>query len=162
MTRWPRTIATSAASVGQLEVANRAPGARRTVGQGDLDQVRLALAEGEEPHDVADLDRLLDERGEHPRGRDGDVHAPCLGEQPLVGRVVDAGDDSPHRELGLGQQRHHEVDLVVAGRADDDVVLLELGVLEVRHLAGIGEQPLGVRDAIAATLGGSLSISRTA
>jgi hypothetical protein len=36
----------------------------------------------------------------------------------LVAGVVDTFDDSWHRELGLAEQREHEVDLVVAGCSD--------------------------------------------
>ena len=45
----------------QGQFAHRPAGARRLVGQGDLEQVRLPLAQAEQPHDVADLDGLLDE-----------------------------------------------------------------------------------------------------
>ena len=48
------------------------------------------------------------------------------------------------RELGLGQQRGDQVGLVVAGRGDHHVALVELGLLERGQLAGVGEQPLGV------------------
>ena len=47
-------------------------------------------------------------------------------------------------ELGLGQQRRDEVGLVVAGRRDHHVALVETGLLEGRQLAGVGQQPLGV------------------
>src|SRR3712207_6866476 len=59
------------------------------------------------------------------RSGDGDVHAPRLVEHPLVLRVVDAGDRARHAVLGLGEQRDDEVRLVVAGRRDDDVALVE-------------------------------------
>ena len=72
--------------------------------------------------------RFLDECGEHPRGGDGDVDAPRLVEQPLVLRVVDAGDHALDAELGLGEQREDEVGLVVAGGRDHDVVVLQLGL----------------------------------
>ena len=54
---------------------------------------------------------------EGARGGDGDVDAPDLVEQPLVLGMVDPGDRTRHAELGLGQQRHDQVGLVVAGAA---------------------------------------------
>ena len=59
------------------------------------------------------------------RRRDGDVDAPQLVEHPLVLRVVHPGDDARHAELLLGEQRHDEVVLVVAGDGGDDVGLLD-------------------------------------
>src|SRR3712207_8704544 len=50
------------------------------------------------------------------------------------------------REFGLGQQRDHQVDLVVAGRGDHHVGVLQSGLLQRGQLAGIGEDPFGVLD----------------
>ena len=92
---------------------------RCVVGERDLDEVRLALLQGEQPDEVADGDRLLDDGGQQPGRGDRDVDAPGLVEQPLVLRVVDAGDDAVDAELGLAEQGDDEVDLVVAGGRDD-------------------------------------------
>src|SRR5205823_8737949 len=59
-------------------------------------------------------------------------------EQPLVLRVVDAGDDARDTELLLGEQRHHEVVLVVTGDRSDDVGLREPRLLELADLARVG------------------------
>ncbi len=40
--------------------------------------------------------------------------------------VVDAGHHPRNRELGLGEQADHDVDLVVTGRRDHHVEFLEL------------------------------------
>ena len=66
-----------------------------------------------------------------------DVDAPQLVEHPLVLRVVDPGDDARHAELLLGQQRHDEVVLVVAGDGGDDVGLLDARRGERVELAGV-------------------------
>ena len=70
--------------------------------------------------------------GEQLRGRHGDVDAPGLVEQPVVLRVVDAGDDPGDGELLLGEQRDDEVVLVVAGHGDHDVGLVEVGARAAR------------------------------
>jgi hypothetical protein len=75
-------------------------------------------------------DGLLDEGGHQARRRDRHVDAPGLVEHPLVLRVVDACHGAGHPELGLGQQREHEVDLVVTGGRDDDVTVLQAGLVE--------------------------------
>jgi hypothetical protein len=62
--------------------------------------------------------------------------------------VVDLRDDAVHAELGLGEQRHDQVDLVVAGGGDHDVAGLQPGRHQRVQLAGVGEQPLGGRDAV--------------
>ena len=74
----------SAQFSGQRDQAAAPADVGRVLGEGDLDQVGLALAEGEQPDEVADGDRLLDQRRHDPRGGDGDVDAPGLVEQPLV------------------------------------------------------------------------------
>jgi signal transduction histidine kinase len=133
---------------GPLDRADLLPGERRVGRHGHLDQARLALAERHQPHQVADAHGLLDERGEQARRRDGDVDAPGLVVQPLVARVVHPGDDPGHAVLGLGEQRNDQVDLVVAGRGDDNVAPVERGVVERADLARVGEQPFGPRDAV--------------
>ena len=44
--------------------------------QRDLDEIGLALAEGEEPHEIADAHGLFDECGEHAGSGYGDIHTP--------------------------------------------------------------------------------------
>ncbi len=73
----PRHLAERAGDVGAAD------------GDGQLDHRRARLLELEDPHEVADAHRLLDEGGHEPRRRDGDVDAPRLVEHPLVLRVVD-------------------------------------------------------------------------
>src|SRR5262249_48482931 len=46
---------------------------------------------------------------------------------------------------GLGQQRHDQVDLVVAGGGHHDIAARQVGLLEAGQLAGVGEHPFGVR-----------------
>src|SRR6266545_7392572 len=130
---------------GPGDVADPGADHRRVLGQRQLDQVRVALAEGEQPDKVADRHRLLDQRGHDPRGRDGDVDAPRLVEHPLVPRVVDPGNGPGYAELGLGEQRDDQVDLVVAGTRDGDLAALQRGLLQRGQLAGVGQQPLGPR-----------------
>ena len=67
---------------------------RGVVGQRDLDEVGLPLAEAHQPYQVTDGHRLLDERRQHPRCGDRHVDAPILVEQPLVARIVDPGHDA--------------------------------------------------------------------
>ncbi|AYN31875.1 hypothetical protein DUI70_1372 [Streptomyces albus] len=106
------------------------------------------MAEAQQPHQVADADRLLHEGGHQARGGDRDVHAPGLVEQPLVLRVVHPGHHARHPVLRLRQQRDDQVDLVVAGRGDHDVAALQRGLVEGGDLAGVGEQPLRLRYAL--------------
>ncbi len=61
------------------------------------------------------------------RGRDEDVDAPVLREHPLVLGVVDPGDHPGHPELLLGEQRHHEVVLVVTGGGHQHVAQSRAG-----------------------------------
>ena len=56
-----------------------------------------------------------------------------LVEHPLVLRVVHPGHDARHAELLLGQQRHHQVVLVVAGDRGHDVARLDVGRGERRR-----------------------------
>ena len=137
---------------GQVHLVDAAADERRVSGQRQLDHRRLALLELEQAHEVTDADGLLDERRHEPRRRDGDVDAPAVVEHPLVLRVVDACDGARHAELGLGEQRDDEIDLVVTGRADDDVGCLELGLVQRRDLARVGEQPGGLRNRLHAGL----------
>ena len=53
-----------------------------------------------------------------------------------------------HPVLGLGQQRHDQVDLVVAGGRDDDVAAVQRGLVQRADLAGVREQPLGAGQAV--------------
>ena len=99
-------------------------------------------------HQVADRDGLLDQRGQHPRGRHRDVDAPRLVEEPLVAGIVGAGDDARHRELRLGEQADHDVDLVVARRGDHDVEVLQMDGFEKGELAGVAEAPMRGGDGV--------------
>lgn len=131
--------------LGPADVADADAGQGRLRRQRQLDQVGVTLAEPQQPDQVADADGLLDQ-GRHEAGRgDGDVDAPGLVEEPLVLRVVDPGDDARNPVLRLGEQRHHQVDLVVPGRRDHHVAALERGLVQRGDLAGVGEQPLGAR-----------------
>lgn len=131
--------------LGPVHVPDRGAGERRLRRQRQLDQVRVAVAEAEQPDEVADAHRLLDQGRHEARRRDGDVHAPGLGEQPLVLRVVHAGDDPRHAVLGLGEQRDDQVHLVVAGRRDHHVAALERRLVKGGDLTRVGEQPLRLR-----------------
>src|SRR5262249_12430517 len=42
-------------------------------------------------------------------------------------------------------QRDHQVDLVVAGGRDHHVAVLQAGLLQAGHLAGVGQHPFGLR-----------------
>ena len=55
--------------------------------------------------------------------------------------MVDARDHAADAELGLGEQGYDQVDLVVTRRGDDHVVVLQLGLFEHRHLAGVTVDP---------------------
>jgi hypothetical protein len=76
----------------------------RVGGEGDLHKVGVALPEGEQADKVAHAHGLLHQRGQHARGRHGNVDAPGLVEHPLVLGMVHAGDHARHAVLGLGQQ----------------------------------------------------------
>ena len=91
------------------------------------------------------------------RGVDTETSTPhdSLNSHSLLG-VVDPADRARHGELGLGEQRDHEVGLVVAGRRDDDVARLELGLLERGQLARVGEQPLRLGHGVGADRRGGL------
>ena len=142
---------------GSFSARTGAPASGVCAGQRDLHEVGLALPQRHQPHQVAHRDRLLDQRREQARGGDRDVDAPVVVEQPLVARVVHPGDDPAHRELGLGQQRHHEVDLVVAGGRDHDVAALQAGLLQRGELAGVGVHPLGGLDRLGLDVGRALA-----
>ena len=51
--------------------------------------------------------------------------------------MVDTGDDARHAELGLGEERDDEVDLVVAGGGHHDLALGEVSLLEGRQLTRV-------------------------
>ena len=128
----------------QLHVADEFADDRGVVGQGQLVHEGAGLVEGEYRYQRADADGLLDERRHDPRRRYGHVHAPGLVEQPLVLRVVDACHGSGHAVLGFGQQRGHEVGLIVTGRGDDDIALAGSGLSQGIDIAGVGELPVGL------------------
>ncbi|CAB4930910.1 unannotated protein [freshwater metagenome] len=60
--------------------------------------------------------------------------------------MVDARDDPGHAVLGLCEEGHDEVDLVVACRRDHDLALGEPGLLEGGDLACIGKEHVGTLD----------------
>ena len=108
----------------------------------------MTLAEGQQADEVTDGHGLLDHRGQQPWRRHGDVDAPRLVEQPLVLGVVDPGHHPIDAELGLGQQRDDQVDLVVAGRGDHHVAALDVRLHQCVELAGVRQQPLRARHAV--------------
>src|SRR6516164_6447656 len=57
--------------------------------------------------------------------------------------MIHSRHDARHPVLGLGQQRHHQVYLVIAGCGDHHLRSLQLCVVEGADLAGVGEQPFG-------------------
>src|SRR5918995_869908 len=127
---------------GDVDVFERAVDYGRVLRQRDLDESGLPALELQDPHEPPHADRLFDERGDEVRGGDRQVDPPVLVEHPLVLRMVYPGDHSGNRELLLGEQRDDEIVLVVASRRDDDVAALEAGLLEGRHLARVGDEPL--------------------
>ena len=56
--------------------------------------------------------------------------------------MVHPGDDAGDAELLLGEEGHHEVVLVVAGRRDQHLALLEARFPERRDLARVADVPL--------------------
>ena len=69
----------------------------------------------------------------------------------MVLRVVDPGDHPGNGELLLGELGDDEVVLVVAGRGDDDVRLVEMADCSDVDLAGVGDD---IPDAIDRRQGG--------
>ena len=123
----------------------------RVLVEGHFHETGVAALELQQADEHADRDGLLHEAGEQLRRRDGDVHAPHLVEQPVVLRVVHPGEHPGNGELLLGELGDDEVVLVVAGRGDDDVHLVEMRRLQRRHLAGVRGH---IRDAIDRRQGG--------
>jgi hypothetical protein len=128
----------------QVEVGERPAHEVGCCGQRDFDDVALAVVRRHQPDDLTPADGLLGGGDECARCGYGHVDSPLLGEQPLVAGVVDTCDDAWHRELGLAEQREHEVDLVIAGCRDHDVRGVDAGRLEGGKFAGIGQHPVGV------------------
>ena len=58
------------------ERAHPCPRDRGADGQGDLNEIGLSLAEGEEANKVAHAHGFLNERGQHAWGLHCDIHAP--------------------------------------------------------------------------------------
>src|ERR1017187_4437818 len=56
--------------------------------------------------------------------------------------------DARHPVLGLGEQRHHQVRLVVAGGSDHHLAPLQRRIVQRADLAGIGQQPFRPGDAV--------------
>ena len=73
-------------------------------GKRHLHDRHASTFQADQTHQVAHGDGLLDHGGQDVRRRHGGVHAPLLGEQPLVLRVVHARQHPGHGELLLGQQ----------------------------------------------------------
>ena len=141
-------MVTRAASRGSCSLRSGFPPHGVSTGQGDLDQVGLAVAERHQPHQIADGNGLFDQRGQHPRGGHRDVDAPRLVEEPLVAGIVGPGHHPRHRELRLGEQADHHVDLVVARRGDHDVELLQMDRLEQGQLTRVAEAPVRGGDGV--------------
>jgi hypothetical protein len=114
--------------------------------QRNLDEVRVALAEGKESNEIADADRFFDEGREHSWCRDSNVNTPRLIEHPLVLRMINASDDARDAVLGLREKRDYEVDLVIARRSNDNLAISKSGFIEGRNLAGICGDECGAFD----------------
>ena len=79
---------------------------------------------------MPDIDRALHRSDQSHRCGHGDIDTPRLGEEPVVAGVVDPRDHPVDAEFGLGEKRHGEVGLVVAGGGDGDVADVYLGLLQ--------------------------------
>src|SRR5579875_3525147 len=94
----------------------------RVLGDGELDELELALAERRDRGEVAGVDLLVDDAeddlGRRDR-RDRIVGVDRL-EDHLVFRIVDPRDTSRFRLL-LGDQTNDEIVFVVSGIGDDDI-----------------------------------------
>ncbi len=130
------------ASRGIVELPDRGADDGRVVGQGDLHQPGPALLQLEEADEAAHRQGLLGQGQDQVRGGHRHVDTPVLVEQPLVLGVIDPGHHPGHGELLLGQQRDHQVVLVVAGGRHHDVDRADVGLPQRRHLAGVGGPPL--------------------
>jgi len=97
---------------------------------------------------MADVDGALDAGGQRTGRRHGHVDTPGLAEQPLVVDIVDARDHPWHPELGLGEQPHDQIGLVIAGRGDHHIAGLRAGLLQRGQLACVGEQPVRALDGL--------------
>ena len=148
MTLAPRITVTKAVFVREVQLIHSLPDERIVFGQSQFRQVGMALAQPHQSDEVADVDGALDSRDQGARRRDGHVDAPRLAEQPLVSDVVDSRHHPRHPELGLGQQTHDEVGLVVAGGGDQHVAGLHARLLQRRQLARVGEQPVRVGNGV--------------
>ena len=102
--------------------------------------------EREQAHRDTHRHSLFDERRHDTRGRDGHIHTPRLIKEPLVLRVVQAGDDARNRKLRFGQQRDDQVRLVVPRGGNHHVGLGHASVAQGVGRARICEHPVSVSD----------------
>jgi hypothetical protein len=86
------------------------------------------------------------------RRRHRRVHPPLLVEEPFVLRVVHPSEDPGDAELLLGEQRGHQVVLVVTGGGDHDVRRPHVGLLQDARLASVAVHDPGVRRPVAELL----------
>src|SRR5450759_3633316 len=126
-----------------VDLADPASNSWGAVRQGHLHEVRTALLERHQAHEVTHGHGFFDEGAHEPGCGDGDIDAPHVVEQPLVSRMVHAGDRPGHSELRLGEQGMDEVDLVVARGRDREVARVQASLGKRVELAGVGQQPLG-------------------
>ena len=129
----------------QAELVEGLARVRGLLGEPHLDQRDLPALQPQEADQVPDRHRLLDHRRQDVRRRDGRVDAPLLVEQPLVLGVVHAGEHAGDTELLLGEQRRHEVVLVVTGGGHHDVGRPNVGLLEDAGLARVAVHDPRVR-----------------
>ncbi len=122
----------------------------------EFQRLRPAAAHAVHGHHVAAA-HILEERAEgREGGRDRDVDLPALHEV-AVGAAIDEGDHAP-RSHALGQQRRHDVRLVVVGDGHEEVHLVDVLVGEevlVAHVAVEHESGAELAgEELAALLGG--------
>ena len=124
---------------GQPQLVDGLAHRARTFRQGHLHDRDVAAFQSDQPNQVADGDGFLHHGSEDVRRRDRGIDAPLFVEEPLVLGVVHARQDARDRELLLGEQRGHQVVLVVAGGRHHDFGLRHLRFLEHPRLAGVAE-----------------------
>ncbi len=109
---------------------------RQVLGQHELEDLRVAVLELGEELGARHIDVPQDASHRRAARRQDDVDADLL-EEPLVGEDIRTRHDARHAEA-LGEQRHEQVLLVVAGHGDEHGTLadpLRLEQVEVRAVA---------------------------
>ena len=130
----PRITEISRAPVGQVDLADQAPRARRVLGELDLGDLELLAAQAQQLHELVVRELVLDQGHDRRGGADRRRDAEQV-ERLLVARVVDAGDRA--------------LDAVAVARdlADDDVVLVVAGdrhdEARATHAAALEDVQLG-------------------